>query len=216
MYKNKIVIALSACLFALQVSPAFAYDTAPWTLTAKHVAFAIQYDYHEGDIEKAKELYPDVDGLTGTDFREDGSEYECPATYADDHAKLFDSYSLSQRNVTFKVNGSENHNYTKCVLYNDRLLVPLDVFGEVGCDVDWNGDTYVATVSKDDTVLEILPYLIGMRKNKQDGIYVPLEVCARFIDDIVYVPVRAVANEFGLNVDWNEADRVVSLDNFNN
>ena len=32
----------------------------------------------------------------------------------------------------------------------------------------------------------------------QNGFYVPLEVCARFIDGILYVPVRAVAEEFGI------------------
>lgn len=103
--------------------------------------------------------------------------------------------------------------YNKCVIFNDRVLVPADVFKETGCDVTFDENTYVITVSKDGTVLELLPNLIGMIKNRQEGFYVPLEVCARFIDDIPYVPVRAVANEFKLEVLWDADTRTVFLNN---
>ena len=89
--------------------------------------------------------------------------------------------------------------------------MPVYVFAEVGCNVDLDENTYVATLEKDDTTLEILPNLIGMRKNRADGYYVPLEVCARFVDDVLYVPVRAVADEFGLSVDWIDAPATVTL-----
>lgn len=52
-----------------------------------------------------------------------------------------------------------------------------------------------------------------MRKNQADGFYVPLEVCARIIDDTLYVPVRAVSDEFGLNVNWDGSTSTVTLDN---
>ena len=60
----------------------------------------------------------------------------------------------------------------------------MDVFKEVGCDVSYDENTWVATLKKGETVLEIMPNLIGMRKNQANGFYVPLEVCARFVDDI--------------------------------
>ena len=52
-----------------------------------------------------------------------------------------------------------------------------------------------------------------MRKGQANGLYVPLSPCARFIDDKMYVPVRAVAQEFDLKISWNEETRTVELDN---
>ncbi len=89
--------------------------------------------------------------------------------------------------------------------------MPAEVFKEVGCEVDYDENTYVATIRKGETVLEILPNLIGMRKNQADGYYVPLEVCARLIDNTLYVPVRAVANEFGISVFWDGETNTVSI-----
>lgn len=89
--------------------------------------------------------------------------------------------------------------------------MPVSVFTDVGCYVDFNEATYVATISRNGTVLEILPNLTGMRKNQDNGFYVPLEVCARFVDDILYVPVRAVAEELELYVSWDAVNAVVTL-----
>ena len=70
---------------------------------------------------------------------------------------------------------------------------------------------YVAEISDGKTVLEILPNVIGIRKNKADGYRVPLKICARIIDDVFYVPAEAVLNEFGLQTKWNETEKVVEI-----
>lgn len=209
MKKLKRMVAL--CLIALQGTAVFAYDTSSEFLREKQLEFAAQYDYHEGDSDKSFAEYPEIQYTSGIEYREDGSEYECPAIYIDAHAMHFNDFHLEQKNVVFQINGSENPAYNQCVLYNDRLLVPVKVFEEVGCQVDFNEETYVATLSKDGVTLEILPNLIGMRKNQQNGFYVPLEVCARFIDDTLYVPVRATANELQLQISWDQTTRTVAL-----
>lgn len=213
MCKNKFIFWVAICLFAFQGTVAFAYDTSPKTLRDKQLNFASQYDYHEGDFDKSFDEYPGIPYTSGIEYRDDGSEFECPAIYIDAHAMFFDSFKLEQKNVVFKINGYEDQAYDRCVLFDDRLLVPFDVFAKVGCEADFDEDTYVATISKDGTILEILPNLIGMRKNQQNGFYVPLEVCARFIDDTLYVPVRAVANEFNLGISWSQETRIVALNN---
>lgn len=178
----------------------------------KQRGFAMQHPYREGDTEKSFELYPEIVYTTGTEFTKDGLEYELPAIYIDYAAMRVDSYHLEARDWTkFIVNGAVTPYYDRCVLYNSRLLVPAEVFKEVGCEVDYDENTYVATIRKGETVLEILPNLIGMRKNQADGYYVPLEVCARLIDNTLYVPVRAVANEFGISVFWDGETNTVSI-----
>ena len=75
----------------------------------------------------------------------------------------------------------------------------------------FNKDTYVATISKKDTTLEIIPNIIGMRKNQFEGYWVPLEICARFVNDTLYLPLDAVAKEFGYVVETNSDGSVITL-----
>lgn len=209
--KKLLIASLVLCSAVMQGLCAFAYDTSTETLRQKHMEFASQYEYHEGDTEKTFELYPGIIYTSGVEVAADGSLYECPAIYADAHAAFANDFSLQKGKAKFIINGAENKYTDQCILYNDRLLVPVSVFTDVGCYVDFNEATYVATISRNGTVLEILPNLTGMRKNQDNGFYVPLEVCARFVDDILYVPVRAVAEELELYVSWDAVNAVVTL-----
>ncbi len=211
MFK-KTALLLAVCA-TVQGLTALAYNTEPEYLVKKHHEFATQYDYHEGDAERSFAEYPGALYTSGEERRADGSIYECPAIYVDAQAIYFNSFTKEETNVTFKINSTAKPEYSKCVLINSRLLVPAEAFKDVGCDVDFNDDTYILTVSKDGVILEILPNLIGMRKGQANGFYVPLSPCARFIDDKMYVPVRAVAQEFDLKISWNEETRTVELDN---
>lgn len=205
--KTKL-IAFAACVCMLNGVNAYAYDA---TLYEKQQSFAAQYEYHEGDFDKSFTLYPGILYTSGIEYTEDGTVYECPAIYVDEHAQFTDDYDLKKGEAKFIINNTVSPYLEQCVLYNSRLLVPIDAFGLAGCEADFNSDTYVGTIRSSETVLELLPNLIGMRKNQASGFYVPLEVCARLIDDTLYVPVRAVANEFGINVSWDEETKTVSI-----
>lgn len=80
-----------------------------------------------------------------------------------------------------------------------------------GCDVLFNKDTYVATISNNSTTLEIIPNIIGMRKNQAEGYWVPLEICARFINNNLYVPLDTVAKELGYTAESNSDGSVISI-----
>lgn len=215
MTKFKKTMAMS-CAAIMTISAigmsAFAYgDISTGAIREKQLAFAARYSYKEGDFDKSFNSYPGILYTSGIEYRADGTVYECPAIYVDEHAMYVNDYSLQKGEAKFIVNGMVSQYFDKCVLYNSRLLVPVDSFAEVGCEVTTDADTYVTTISKDGVVLEILPNLIGMRKNRAEGFYVPIEVCARIIDDTLYVPVRAVADEFGLKVSWDGASATVTL-----
>ena len=55
--------------------------------------------------------------------------------------------------------------------------------------------------------------MIGMRINQADGYYIPLVPCARIVNDILYVPLRAVAEELGFYVDWNKMTNTATVSN---
>lgn len=89
MNKNKSILLLTISLLALQGTAAFAFDTSPEALRNKQLNFAMQYDYHKGDFDKSFEEYPGIAYTSGIEYRQDKSEYECPALYADAHAMYF-------------------------------------------------------------------------------------------------------------------------------
>lgn len=213
--RTKKILSLMAvcCILLMQTISAYAYDLSKDTIREKQLIFAAKYEYHEGDFDKSFELYPGITYTSGIEYLANGKAYECPAIYIDEHAKFADSYNIKKGETKFIINGKENAYFNECILYNSRLLIPVEAFREVGCTVTSDVNSYVTTILKDNTVLEILPNLIGMRKNQANGYYVPLEVCARFVDDTLYVPVRAIANEFNLGISWDESTNTVSLNN---
>ena len=214
MKKTYTAIITSALLLACTV-PAFAQEVPDMeTIASRAYEFASQYPYKEGDTEKTFELYPNVVYASGYETRSDGVVYECPALYYDQHAMLVDSFDLEKGDMGLSINGNNSDYGQECVLYNSVTLVPVSVFGSLGCDIWYDDAEYVATVKKGDTTLEIVPYLIGMRKNQASGYYVPLQACARYVDGILYVPLRAVAEEFDLNVGWDGDTHTVVINSY--
>lgn len=212
--KKRITAVAVGCFMVMHSVFAFAYsDTSVKTIREKQLEFAAQYEYQKGDFDKSFDLYPGVIYTSGIEYTKDGKIYECPAIYIDEHAQAVDDFNLSEVKASFVINNQPSELFNKCVVYNSRMLVPAEAFLKVGCEVKTDMTTYVTTISKDGTVLEILPNLIGMRKNQADGFYVPLEVCARIIDDTLYVPVRAVANEFKINVNWDASSNTAYMGN---
>ncbi len=184
------------------------WDTSLTNIDRLAQAFASQYPYKEGDTEKSFELYPDVVYSSGMEKTANGIEYECPAIYDDRHAqelvKAIETHNISNINDIPLI----NYNYA---IFNNQVLVPLKLFEIVNCNTEFNKDTYVATISKDNTTLEVIPNIIGMRKNKAEGYWVPLEICARFIGSDLYVPLNAVANEFNLKVTLNATNQTLTI-----
>jgi hypothetical protein len=181
------------------------------TITDKAYTFASQYPYKDGDTEKSFSLYPNVKYTSGIETRDDGVEYECPAIYHDEHAAYFNDYDLKKGEITITVNGQRSELSDQCVIYNGYTLAPAKLFEEAGIKTEFDENLYVTKFSKDDTVLEVIPYLIGMRKNQAEGYYVPLSACARYVDNTLYVPVRAIADEFQLKTGWDGESYTVTL-----
>lgn len=184
------------------------WDTSLTNIDRLAQAFASQYPYRESDTDKSIELYPGITYLTGVEKRADGVEYECPAIYDDRHAyDLVNTMSVMPAKLVVEDSGYE----IQYAVFNSKVLVPYDAFKLVGCDVLFNKDTYVATISKNDTTLEIIPHLVCMRKNQAEGYWVPLEICARFVNDTLYLPLDAVAKEIGYVAETNSDGSVITL-----
>ena len=98
----------------------------------------------------------------------------------------------------------------EAAILNDVTYVPLRSFAELfGTDsITWNARTSTATVKKGNTVINIgdrLHYI------EASGRYFYSSVPTRNISDRLFVPIRAIAKAFCVDVGWDNGSRTVTL-----
>lgn len=98
------------------------------------------------------------------------------------------------------------------IIEDGRTLVPLRaIFETLGAEVDWNGDTQTITAKKDNTEISLT---INNTTASKNGESISLDVPAKIINDRTLVPVRFVADCFGVSVDWDgDMQRVILTSN---
>ncbi len=113
------------------------------------------------------------------------------------------SVSAEEKPITVLLNGNQLEFDVNPVLENGRTLVPMRViFEALGAEVQWDDATWTAIATKGDTKIEIT---IDSNKMLKNGKIVELDVPARLRDSRTLVPVRAVSEGMGANVDWDDA-----------
>jgi len=94
-------------------------------------------------------------------------------------------------------------------LVDGRTLVPLRaIFEALGAELEWNPETRTVTGTKGDTIVILT---VGSTTPTVNGQVVPIDVPARIVDDRTLVPLRFVAESFGVDVDWDGSTRIVTI-----
>lgn len=93
---------------------------------------------------------------------------------------------------------------------NFRTLVPMRaIFEKLGAVVDWSDETLTATATIGSKVVDVQ---INRYSINIDGELKETEAPARLIyDKYTYVPLRAVAEAFGADVQWDEDTQTVTI-----
>ncbi len=87
------------------------------------------------------------------------------------------------------------------IIENDRTLVPLRaIFEAIGAVVEWDGETKTVTASDGENEITLV---IDRTDAVVNGQTVTLDVPAKVISGRTLVPVRFVADCFGVDTDWN-------------
>jgi len=95
------------------------------------------------------------------------------------------------------------------IIRDDRTLVPVRAIAEtLGAEVDWNNDTREVTIS-DGSQTVILA--IDSTTALVDGGEIGLDVAPIIIDGRTMLPIRFLAETFGLDVDWDNDTRTVII-----
>ncbi len=88
-------------------------------------------------------------------------------------------------------------------------MVPLRaIFEALGAKVDWDDPTKTVTSTKDNVTIKLTIGSNILYKNNQA---VTLEVPAQILDGSTLVPVRAISESFGCNVDWIDSTKTVVI-----
>lgn len=100
------------------------------------------------------------------------------------------------------------------VIKEGRTLIPVRAITEgLGADVDWDGETKTVTITKTTTEGSVVIVMV-LDENvvTVNGEEVVLDTEAKLFNNRTFVPIRFIAETFGLNVDWFGEDETISID----
>ena len=118
------------------------------------------------------------------------------------------AYSAGE-NISVYVNGKAVNFDVPPTTINDRTMIPLRAtFEMLGASVSWDDNTQTATGVKDGISVMLT---IGSNTLYRNGNAVTLDVPPMLIADRTLVPVRAISEAFGCQVDWDENTQSVII-----
>ena len=96
------------------------------------------------------------------------------------------------------------------IIQDGRTLVPVRaIFEALGAEVTWDGDTKTVKSSKGNDFVSVT---IGENLLYKNGEPVEIDVPAQIVNDRTLVPLRAVSEAYGCQVNWDEVLRKVFID----
>jgi hypothetical protein len=99
---------------------------------------------------------------------------------------------------------------TQPYIKNNRTLVPVRfVVEQLGAQVDWDNKNQEVTIEKDGKKIILK---IGSKIVTINGSKVTLDAPAELKDERTMVPLRFISEAFGANVDWNDKEKVVTIE----
>ena len=98
-------------------------------------------------------------------------------------------------------------------IVNDRTFVPLRAIVEgFGAEVDWDGETQSISITKDGTTNHLQISSADVSTETDGSVSAAVLDAPPYIkDERTMVPLRYISEGFGLFVDWNGEDRVITI-----
>lgn len=119
---------------------------------------------------------------------------------------------LQTKNIDIIANGNFIYPDTAPVIVNGRTLVPVRAIGEfLKAEVLWNESTKTVTLIRNNNTVEIT---IGSSSIKKNGKKIKIDCAAQIMNNRTMLPVRAITEAFGADVNWNEGLRIVEISDY--
>lgn len=120
-----------------------------------------------------------------------------------------------ERTISVIINGGTVYFDVPPLLYEDRVLVPMRaVFEALGADVTWVGDRQmiIATHGESVILMEIgMDVLVKTNVLEGASERIALDVPPQIVDERTLVPIRAVAEALGAQVEWDGTKQQVLI-----
>lgn len=127
----------------------------------------------------------------------------------DENTKLI---KMKINDVNYSINGEGKKMDAKPFIKNDRTLVPLRFIVEaIGGEVNWDNDNRLVTVNSKGKTIE-LP--IDSKTIKIDGQDVSIDQAAIIKGDRTFVPIRFIAENLDMVVNYINDTRVIEISSF--
>lgn len=109
-------------------------------------------------------------------------------------------------NVKLILNTNEQNLTNPAVMRNERVMVLLrEICEKIGGKVSWDGNTNTATVVCDNRTAK---FVVGDTNVYVNGLGRNIDVPTQFINDSLYIPVRALTEAFSDKVEWEDPNIV--------
>ncbi|KNY28255.1 N-acetylmuramoyl-L-alanine amidase family protein [Pseudobacteroides cellulosolvens] len=120
----------------------------------------------------------------------------------------------TQENINIKVNGVSVKSDVSPVIKDNRTLVPARaVFEQLGAKITWDEkNRQVGVTLGEDKIL----LTINNKKASVNNKNVEMDVPAQILNNRTLVPLRFVGEQLNMNVSWNAAQKLVTVDNKKN
>ncbi len=113
--------------------------------------------------------------------------------------------------IMVRMNGDTVMTDSPSYIKNNRTMVPMRaIFEALGAEVSWDNETRTAIGVKDGVEVKIT---VGEDRLYKNGEAVQLDAVAEITNDRTMVPVRAISEAFGCNVDWDNETKTVKITN---
>jgi hypothetical protein len=109
---------------------------------------------------------------------------------------------FADEEITVTIDGERVNFDQSPMVVDGRTLVPIRAVCEkIGAEVDWDGNSKTAVISYNDTTLALTIGKDRMKVNGEDTVY--LDVPPAVYGGRTLLPIRAVAENLGCDVEWN-------------
>lgn len=169
--------------------------------------------------------------VTVSNFSSFEQQHETPSTFDPDNglmeppvdflnnspASQSEQASSSSANsvkvVIYDISFDERRSITfpdqKPVIVNDRTLIPVrGLFEDLGFIVTWDESTQTANIAKPGINVRVP---VGQNVIYRGDRAIPLDVPAQLINSRTMIPLRAISEAVGLEVEWNEETKTVTI-----
>ncbi|WP_051403473.1 stalk domain-containing protein [Schnuerera ultunensis] len=123
------------------------------------------------------------------------------------------SYPLAANPVRLIVDGKDITSLASPIIENGRTLVPIRFIAEeLGAEVEWKDKEKRVILKKDNLLVSLK---IGSRlvlNQGEEKAYFLSDITPKIIDNHTFVPLRLVSNALGIDIEWDEENRIIHVD----